>query len=475
MMDTPGPDHSDNNRLAQPADEVVAKPIPISEATLAIPMAPIREQDRIVSMDALRGFALFGILIVNINFFANGMPAESGQLWNSGNVVDDIAFFLSRFFGNYKFVTLFSLLFGMGLAIQNELAIQRNRPFVPLYLRRVAVLLGFGIVHGVVFWYGDILTLYAILGAFALMFRNASRRTLLTLAAILMLVPLITIPALFALEQWANEANEANVALQTGSPESETSDVVETQPAGGEMIEAEFDLERILTDGAAVEFELYGKGPLHLAILHRGVHYVAINIAIGIAVLIWRCLAMFLIGIVIIRSGMMRRLTEHRRFLRLLTFVAMPAGFAIQAVGEYIGWKYERGYWTLLAPEMATYIGSFFITMGYFGAICLISLSNHGPRVLSPFVAAGRIALTNYIGQSVLCGLIFYSFGLGLIGQIRFSVVLLIALGIYATQVLFSLAWLRFFRFGPLEWVWRSLTYMRLQPIRKRPAPLVQE
>ncbi len=472
MMDTLGPDNPEQNRFAPSADEIVAKPIAYSGGSLAGPMAPIREQDRIVSMDALRGFALFGILIVNINFFANGMPTEAGQLWNSGNVVDDIAFFISRFFGNYKFVTLFSLLFGMGLAIQSELARQRNRPFASLYLRRLAVLLGFGIVHGVVFWYGDILTLYAILGVFAMLFRNASRRSLLTIATILLLIPLLTLPALFALEQWSIDAN---ASLQTSSMESEASDVVEPQPAEGEPVAAQFDLERVLTGGPAVEVELYGQGPLHWAILHRGIHYVAIIVAIGIAVLIWRCLAMFLIGIVIIRSGMMRRLSEHRRFLHLLAFVAMPAGFAIEAIGEYIGWKYEPGYWTFLAPEMTTYVGSFFITMGYFGAISLISQSSHGPRVLSPFVAAGRIALTNYIGQSILCGLIFYSFGLGLIGQLRFSVVLLIALGIYATQVLFSLAWLRFFRFGPLEWVWRSLTYMRMQPIQKRPAPLVQE
>lgn len=461
------------------SDPPIAIPIagPVAEAADPIhsaesqsqTMTPTREADRIAAIDALRGVALFGILIVNVTFFANGAPTDFENTWSTGNAADNIAHFTSRFFGNYKFVTLFSVLFGMGLALQSDRADHRDLSFAHVYVRRLLILLGFGIIHGIVFWYGDILSMYAILGFIAMLFRHAARRTLLATALALAFVPVLFMPALFALEQMSAQFAQVESDGQSGSAESPEDAIALSGPDASAAIEMHepVDLERLMQNFGSIEVELYGRGPFHLSIVHRGITYFVLNVFVGATILGWRCIAMFLVGIAVIRSGMMTHLAAHRRNLIRLVAIALPIGIAIQACGEYIGWKYESGYWAMLIPELATYIGSFGLTAGYFAVICLLSLTAGGRRGLAPFAATGRMALTNYIGQSLLCGLIFYSYGLGLIGQLRFSLVLLIVCCLFGFQVVTSAIWLRYFLFGPLEWLWRSLTYARRQPMRR--------
>ncbi|MCB9857937.1 MAG: DUF418 domain-containing protein [Phycisphaerales bacterium] len=433
-------------------------------------MAPTKETERISAIDALRGFALFGILLVNVTFFANGAPTALENAWSTGNTLDDIALFISRFFGNYKFVTLFSVLFGMGLALQSDRADRRDVSFTAVYSRRLLILLGFGIIHGIVLWYGDILSMYAILGFIAMLFRHTSRRTLLRTATVLAFIPILLMPGLFALEHMTNSYAPSESDNQTKTAPIPNDEVELTAQDASAAIEPDvpINIERIMQNFGSVEVELYRRGPFHLSIIHRGITYLVLSIFVGVTILGWRCLAMFLLGIAVIRSGVMTKLSEHRRSLIRLVTIAMPIGVAIQACGEFVGRKYRYGYWETLIPELATYIGSFGLTAGYFGLICLLSLGPLGRRGLAPFAAAGRMALTNYIGQSVLCGLIFYSYGMGLIGRLRFSMVLLIVCCVFAFQVVVSAIWLRHFLFGPLEWLWRSLTYARRQPMRRR-------
>lgn len=471
-----------------PEDEnssAVPRAIPIAgvDAQRAMPfahavsarLAPTGETERIATIDALRGFALFGILIVNITFFADGAPISLETAGHAGDTIDNVAYFISRVFGNYKFVTLFSVLFGMGLALQSNRAGRRERPFAPLYARRLGVLFGFGVLHGIVLWYGDILTMYATLGFIAMLFRHARQRTLIITASILVAVPLLLMPRLIALNQMSAKIPVAEIQAPIESMPSDPIAADDDCPTPSAFTDTPtptnsqppITIDRLSLEFATIEVELYGRGPFYLSMLHRGIYYVILNIYVGVFLLGWRCLAMFLVGMAIIRSGLMTRLADCRQRLIRWVLIATPIGFGVELFGEFVSWKFEPSYWPMLISESAMYTGSIGVAIGYFGLICLISLSDRGRRLLTPLAATGRMALTNYIGQSILCGLVFYSYGFGMIGRIRFSLVLLIAAGIFALQVVSSAIWLRYFRFGPLEWLWRSLAYLTLQPMRR--------
>ncbi|HPF38385.1 MAG TPA: DUF418 domain-containing protein [Phycisphaerae bacterium] len=451
--------------------------IPVATAhaatTPAERLSPTAEADRIDVIDALRGVALLGILLVNIIYFSEGFSSGAARDVSLSAPLDEFARFLSRFFANYKFVTLYSVLFGMGLALQSRRADERGTRFTSVYVRRLLILLAMGLIHGVFLWYGDILTMYALLGLIAMLFRHAKQMTLLVTATLLAAVPLVLIPPVVALDYQptppAGEESRSDVMspVDDDCEFAGESDIDVTTPP---LTAKPVDFNRLMSEFDSIEVELYGRGPYALSVVHRGMLFVVMQVFAGATTLGWRCLAMFLVGVAIIRSGMFDQLKACRRGLIRCVTIAMPIGMAIQAIGVWAAEDPELdGYLRAIIPEVASYTGAFGLTAGYFAIVCLISLSERWHRALLPFAAAGRLALTNYIGQSILCGLVFYSYGLGWIGRTHFATTFLIACGVFSAQVVFSVVWLRFFRFGPLEWLWRSLTYGKRQPMTRTP------
>lgn len=299
-----------------------------------------------------------------------------------------------------KAFALFSLLFGAGLAIQfDRLATSERR--TALLVRRLAVLLVFGVVHLCLIWNGDILTEYALAGFIVLPFLFGPR-WLLTLAALVFL-------ALY-------------LAMQAFPPAG-------LFPSRAAIWQDVMDANRIYATGAFLDVLAFRLREIPLvASLH--------------AFVVLRTIGLFLVGALAWRCGIAR----NARGLLVIAFAAIALGAALLYVG--------------IEP-----LGTILLALGYGAAILGIAHFERGMRLLGWAAPLGRMAFTNYVAQSVIFGWIFYGYRLGRFGQLGITQTLAIGIWVYAGQVLFSAWWLRHYRYGPLEWLWRTLMYGARQPM----------
>jgi uncharacterized protein len=396
-------------------------------------IAPALRQERIEAIDILRGVAILGILIVNMQLFS--MP--------EGQPVHGAAERLIYFFAQEKFKALFSFLFGLGLALQMMRAEARGIHFLPLYARRLGVLFLIGIAHFLFVWDGDILHDYALLGVVLLVFRRSSPKTLLAGAGVLLAIPML----FFGITTYSSITGHANpqvqqwIAYETGT---------------------EADGEGISDDGS----DTYARGSyaemitLRASELPRDLSPDTDDAYV---------LALFLLGLYAGRRRIFHDIPAHLPFIRrvqrwgLIIGVAGNAAFAAggsfdpspTSVAQNVG----RLCLVVAAPAMMLF---------YASTIILLTQRELWRRRLAPLAAVGRTALSNYLLQSLICTTIFYSYGLALFGKVGPSLGLLFTITIFLIQIPLSLWWLRRFQFGPIEWLWRSLTYWQRQPMRVR-------
>jgi uncharacterized protein len=424
---------------------------------------PVTERERIVTLDVLRGFALFGILMVNMPFFS--LPFMQGIFDPSlaeGPVSEQAAFLFVKLFFEYKFVSLFSLLFGIGFAVQLSRARARGGPFVGIYLRRIGILFLIGLAHALLLWFGDILLFYSVIALALLLCRNLSPRTLIYLAAGALAVGLFLallnhgaqqLSVHFAGEQMQQRYAEAQAALDEGRRSSGIKAVSEAQ----------FDPNNpIWQDG---ELRAFRDGPFADAMTFRLITYAfaVVHTIFGFG---WHILAMFLLGAAMMKAGFFR--ADRRHWHRRLAMIALPIGLIFEAAhaASYAmgGYGFSPGI-TLTLPLHE--IGSVLLMLGYVGVICLIVSSGALKRLTDAIAAAGRMALTVYLSQTIIATGIMYWWGLGWFGSVNRVQMIGLTILIYIALVLLSVLWLRAFCFGPLEWLWRTLTYLKLQPIRR--------
>lgn len=305
-----------------------------------------------------------------------------------------------------KAFALFSLLFGFGLALQYDRFARTGRPRYWLS-RRLAVLLGFGLIHLLLIWNGDILTEYALAGLLVLPLL-AAPAWLLGIASALLFAAYLAIPYMPPLVPWPENAwllshiDEANRVLPTGSWR---------QVIGFNLNELPYLL------------------PLHVHVLPR-------------------TLGLFLLGALVWRLRVIQHAAALRGPIAAAGCVALVAGVLA----------------SVRSPDGAA---SVLLALGY--AACTITLLEYAPvrSALRGFGAVGRMAFTNYVTQSLVAGCIFYGYGLGQFGRLDAPTVLALAVAIYVAQCWFSRWWLRRYRFGPLKWLWRTLTYGVMQPMRR--------
>ena len=407
--------------------------------TIASPpvIGPVLGQERIEAIDILRGVAILGILIVNMGGFSLPEDLPAHQLWP--NMVDGTVERLILFFAQEKFKTLFSFLFGLGLAVQMMRAEARGARFLPLYARRLCVLWLIGVAHFLLLWDGDILHNYAQDGFILLLFRRRSPKTLLVWAGIFLCIPLL----FFGLTTYYSITRQVNPQLMNWisfeDPAEDQKTIEETR--------------RIYSRGTYVEMikfrarELPGDLPPKIDDTY--------------------ILTIFLLGLYAGRRGIFHDVSAHLPFIRrvqgwgLIIGVAGNAAFAVggsfdpspTSVMQNVG----RMCLVFAAPAM-----SFF----YASTIILLTQGEAWRRRLAPLAAVGRMALSNYLLQSLICTMIFYSYGLALFCKVRPSLGLLLTIIIFLIQIPLSVWWLRRFQFGPIEWLWRSLTYWQREPMR---------
>lgn len=412
-------------------------------------LAPVAASDRIQLLDILRGFALLGIFLMNIEFFSRSLQDLSTGIDPGLSGLDWLADAFVYTFVTGKFWTLFSLLFGMGFAVMLSRAQVAGRRFVPMYLRRTFGLLVIGLAHALLLWSGDILVSYALTAFVLLAFRNVRVSRLWKWGALFygVLVMLLLLGA----------AGMAAMAADPGAQAAASS-------AGADAA----SMAASISASREAEIAAYASGSYFEANAFRLVHFLH-NIT-NTFFLLPMVLGMFLVGAWLVRSGAMADPAGHRRLFARLAWWGGGAGLAITlwsiaiAPDPVVDPAVPGGAGQIagMALHMA---GAPLMALGYIGLGVLAWQG--GARWLGVLAPAGRMALTNYLLQSLVGTMLFYGYGLGMWGDVSRAGQTLIVLVVFALQVAASRWWLARYRFGPLEWVWRTFTYLRRPPMRR--------
>ncbi len=410
-------------------------------------LAPVQQPERIQLVDILRGFALFGILLVNMALFTRPIqslifPIAPGTTW-----YNDLAEWLIHFLGEGKFYSLFSLLFGLGLTLQMDRIERIGGRFAPLYLRRLLILLGIGIVHAFLIWVGDILIVYALFGALLLLFRKAKPRTLLTWAVILLAIPILFQAAVASL-----------IELGRSVPES------------AQQIDKTFaDVEANYRSDMERASQVYANGDFREITSQRASDYVNFMLLGGLYTLGLSVLAMFLLGVYFGKRQIFQNLEANRPLFRKLLLWGLLLGVPANAIYATVIMSIPRfePSWSFLLATLMHGIGAPMLCLAYISSIALLMGNPAWNQRLKTLAPVGQMALTNYLSQSIICTLIFYGYGLGLFGTFGAAQGIALTIVIYLIQIPISNWWMKRFRYGPAEWLWRSLTYWQIQPMRR--------
>jgi uncharacterized protein len=401
-------------------------------------IGPVNLRERIEVVDVLRGLAVFGILVGNMQWFSGyGMMPES--MAHAAPLTDRVTHFLVHFFVEGKFYSIFSFLFGFGFALQIARAEERGDARASVFKRRLFWLLVIGLLHAFLLWAGDILSVYALMGFVLLLFRRKSDASLLKWAFALMAVPIVTYIVIYALFT-AFVSPDALAGFEASQVER-WNDSVRTVSQGGYLqIISSYNLEYIVGRWAGLILQMR----------------------------LPKILAMFLLGFYAYRRGYFQDLKANRTFIRnVLTY-----GFVFGLAGNIIFAAFASNE-APFPPSAAGLVGVIAYSFGvpamalFIAALVAEMWQSEAWRpVLAWLAPVGRMALTNYLLQTVVCVAIFYGYGFGLFGKFGAAASTLIAVVIFAAQIVLSSVWLRNFAYGPMEWIWRQLTYRKRLELR---------
>jgi uncharacterized protein len=382
---------------------------------------PTASDERYVALDVLRGLALFGVLLINLHtLFRVSLFEHILHFHTEPGTWNHVADVLLAGLLETKAVSLFSLMFGIGSAIQAERAAARGVNVTRFLVRRYLVLLALGLCHWCLIWNGDILTLYAVCG--------------------LLIVPFMRLPAwMLAVLGGAAIALRSVVDLPIPFP---SADAMQAQ--------------------AIAATHVYGTGRFMDILVFRCRETARFIVPLLVGFLP-QTTGLMLCGIAAWRSGVLR---EPQRYKRLLEIIFVGA-LAIGATATSLQVFSESSGRTLPIPGGLLRLCSFIpLAFSYAAGVLLWMTPSRVTPVTALFASLGQMAFTSYLTESVVLGVIFYGYGFGLFGRIGSALAALIGIVLYVGQLFFSRFWLRHYRFGPVEWLWRSLTYGRWQPMR---------
>ena len=383
---------------------------------------------RYVVLDALRGFAILGICLANYPEFSLWTFADPSTYSGLDRWVQGVL----TFFVDGKFYTLFSILFGMGFSIQLENAGQHTRTFY----RRMTVLFLLGLLHLLFLWSGDILMLYAAMGMLLPLFRKLPTRGILLAAGIFLVLPVLSDALLGTRLSDPVEAAQWRICGVYGITQANFATWLADAGSYREVFQ-------FLQQGAVERMWEFVSS-------HR----------------YFKVLGLFLIGYAAGREKIYADIAAHAKLLRKMLCWGLALGLSVGAL--YTWSSLADRPWGRVIHSLFYLFSVYPMGLAYAAAFLLLFDRAPQRRVWKAFAAPGRMACTNYLFQSVFGILIFYGIGLGLGGRLDLLQTEGVALGVYAFQLGFSALWMRYFRFGPVEWVWRMLTYGTVLPLLRR-------
>ena len=428
-------------------------PSPLASTPAASPNPrPVDEGERLVLLDTLRGFALFGVFMANVYLWFSGRMFSSSRpaalkdpSWLDTAV--DHAF--GPLIGG-RFITIFSFLFGLGFAVQLGRAEGRGASVVPVYARRLLVMFAVGVAHLFLLFQGDIVSTYALMGFGLLLFYKRSDRALLLWAAALILLsgPLITVAQ--RLPEWLGS------------------------PGAAEAAKAADDTRAALR---AQVLEAFTRGSW-IGTVRTGAAYYVGDLFKMLSAFLPVILGRFLLGLWAGRRRLFHDAPAHLGFFRRLFGWSLLVGLMASGAGVLVGHLFSRKIlnpgslpWLPLVMGPIRHLAEVGMAAVYVAGITLLFQRDAWRRRLSVLAPVGRMGLTNYLLTSVMGVLVFYGYGLGFIGKLGSAALVGVTLVLFTLQILVSRWWLSRFRFGPVEWVTRSLTYGWAQPMRRASTP----
>lgn len=403
-------------------------------------LSPTSGSNRYHSLDLIRGIAVAGILIMNIYAFGNIFsyyvnPMALGE----PSMPNLITWVLTHIFADQKFYTLFSMLFGAGIMLMAERAEAAHSSPAGLHYKRMGWMLVFGLIHALLIWYGDILVAYSIAGLWVYLFALHTKPiTKLIVGSILIAIILVFMSS-FAL-------------FVEQMPEADTQQMREMFQPPQTIIDKE-TVPYITSYSAQVahrtQFFFHN---LPMSAFFFGFFRIGGSMLIG--------MALYQLGILTAQRS--------RQFYFKLMSVGFVIGFGLIAYDTFNLLSNNFDLKASMLSFMTTNsLGAIFVALGYIALICLWAKSDKMAGLRQRLEAVGRMAFTNYLSQSIICTLLFYSHGFGLFTQLeRYQLMLVVAV-IFVAQLLWSPWWLKRFKFGPLEWLWRSLSYGKRQPFKR--------
>lgn len=396
------------------------------------------KKDRIISIDVLRGIAILGIIIMNIQSFTMPLAAYMNpHVFGDMEGLNYWVWALSYILISEKFMTLFSILFGAGIILFNTKGdglIKTGK----LHYRRNFILLIFGLIHAYVIWYGDILTAYALCAFLAFVFRKKKVKTLLIVGAAFFIVPsLFYLFSYASTPYWPQEQiDEMNKMLAP-------------------------NIDEINKEITAMQGNWFEQNAVRIKTA------IMLQTQMFLMQVFWKVMGLMLLGMALLKSGVLSA-QKSKMFYVKITLIGFSIGLYLAISGLIFNAKnVENVFKLMFLGSHFNYLGSLPMALGYIGLIMLIAKSDKFSRFKSLMSKVGRMAFTNYILTSILAVILFTGTGFGLYGTIERTTQILITFAFWLILIVFSNIWLKHYKFGPLEWLWRSLTYGHFQSFKK--------
>jgi uncharacterized protein len=396
---------------------------------------PMALQSRLLNIDIIRGIALLGILLMNIqafsmNFSAYSNPTSFGDL--SG--INFYVYYFSHIFADQKFMTIFSVLFGVGIVLMAENIERKGGSPGKIHYKRMFILAMFGLLHAYLLWFGDILFPYALAGMIAYTARKKSVKFLLITAFLSIgFCSLVMFIISFAIPMMEEADLQKMVAVWTPTQEMIDKDILVNQASWLGQME------------------------------HR--NFMASKMQTNVLFYLFRIVGLMMIGMALFKLDFFGKRFSNKGLV-ISAVITLALGLVLVITGNQANFDSGWGLDSMLSGIQPNYWGSLLMAYSYMSLLVVFCRSSALMKLKSLLANVGKMALTNYLSHTLICGFIFYGWGLGFYGSFDRSDMLLVVVGVWIFQLFFSSFWMARFQFGPFEWLWRSMTYGKRQPLK---------